>query len=1102
MLCFILSINAVGQTYVNVGDFKYQLNGTEAYVAGFASSEGVVDVVIPETIESEGLTFRVSKINYGAFDATKTNYNSVINSVTTIGELDSIGSKAFWYCNNLKTINIRGGHIGEYAFHYCKSLQKINLTAKNIGHDAFRDCTNLQELTLNAWDIDYFAFQNCTSLQKAILDVKTISYKAFQGCSSLEILDLGNRLTRIDHNAFENCVKLAYVVIPASCVNHRSETYHKVYQYKSGSYYYFDTSYEVGFTDCLYNDDVSYDLSYHVYRNTTGYKIEDLNNAFTGCNRLQAIIYLGNQTSKCGSNANVYNAKDWGTWGSTTFDYCGSAPAPTLSFTGQVAGFQITDYQLDALEKDAGTYTTTVPVTFSNGDITFTVTKEFTYTINPAPLTARVKDASRVYGDANPQFETEYSGFITGEDESVITSQGSYSTSATAMSDAGNYTVTKSGVTAKNYAVTYEPGTLTVTKAPLTMTARNKTMDYGSRVPTLEVDYSGLKNSEAKPAWTTEPEVTTTASSTSDAGTYPITISGGEAKNYNVTMKPGTMTVRKVALTATTMNATREYGDENPDFELTYSGLKNDETAPAWTVEPTFTTPATKSSPVGIYSINATGGEAKNYYVEFVNSGKLTVEKAPLRATARSLTKVQGESNPTLIVDYEGFKNGETPDVLEREPTVTTTATKNSRIGTYPITVKDGEAMNYEFEYVNGTLTIVEDPSIVVTTDDRITVDEVNTRKGQSVAMAIGLENKSTDLTAYQFELTLPAGFSIAKNAKGKFIVTKGDRYEDDEQSLTVTDQGNGIYRFVCFSLSNGVIEGTSGAILNVTIDVADDMEEGTYQASVGNIVLTKTGGSQQKTAVVKFNIVVNNVIMGDANDDGEVNVTDIVEMVNSIMNRPSERFVEAAADMNGDGEVNVTDIVLVVNFIMTNNGNGSRSSEQSQWASTANDLLTLVGGNSQPFGLWLTNEATYLASQFDIRLSAGQSLESVTLNNSRAGGHLLTCEEIAAGLYRVVIFSLTGNPFRGNNGELLNINVKGQGEVSIENILFVTADASEKRFADLSSGTTAIGMARKLAEPADIYTTDGRMVRRQATSLSGLPKGVYIVNGKKEIVK
>ena len=855
--------------------------------------------------------------------------------------------------------------------------------------------------------------------------------------------------------AFYNCKKLSYVVIPRTCI-----------------YYYGGIRYDFS------------DLS---------------NNVFYGCDRLQAIIFRGNLTSKCGSNASVYLAKNFGTWNKTVFAYSGSAPTPTLSYTAQVAGFKIKEYNLPTLQKDAGTYTTTVPVTFSNGDITFTVNKEYTYTINPAPLTARIKETTRVYGEDNPQFETEYSGFITGEDEKLITSEGSYSTTATKGSDAGTYSITQTGVTAKNYTVTYEPGTLTVTKAPLTMTARNKTMDYGSRVPTLEVDYEGLKNSEAKPAWTVEPTITTAASSTSDAGTYPITISGGEAKNYNVTMKPGTMTVRKVALTATTMNANREYGDENPDFELTYSGLKNDETAPAWTVEPTFTTPATKTSPVGTYSINASSGEAKNYYVEYVNTGKLTVEKAPLRATARSLTKVRGKSNPTLEIDYEGFKNGETVLALTKEPVITTTATLNSRPGVYPITVSDGVAMNYEFEYVNGTLTVVEDPNIVLTTDDQLAVAEVTARKGKSVAVDICLNNKSTDLTAYQFDLVLPTGFTLAKNAKGKFLVTKTDRYEDDDQSLNITDQGDGVYRFVSFSMARGVIEGTSGAILNLTVDVAADKEAGTYQARIEDIVLTKVDGIQEKTDVVRFNFVVNNVIMGDANGDEEVNVTDIVEMVNYIMNRPSARFVEAAADMNGDGDVNVTDIVLVIDIIMA--ADGSRSSERSKWTDTANDWLSLSGGNGQPFGLWLTNNSGYVASQFDIRLSAGQTLEGVTLNGSRANGHQLTCEEITAGLYRVVVFSLTGSPYRGDSGELLSISVKGQGDVSIENILFVTENATEKHFDDLNSGTTAIDIA-KLAEPADVYTTDGRMVRCQATSLSGLKKGVYIVNGKKQIVR
>ena len=61
----------------------------------------------------------------------------------------------------------------------------------------------------------------------------------------------------------------------------------------------------------------------------------------------------------------------------------------------------------------------------------------------------------------------------------------------------------------------------------------------------------------------------------------------------------------------------------------------------------------------------------------------------------------------------------------------------------------------------------------------------------------------------------------------------------------------------------------------------------------------------------------VKDIIPGDANKDKQVNVTDIVAMVNYIMNKPSTDFDFDAADVNEDGEVNVTDIVATVNIIM-----------------------------------------------------------------------------------------------------------------------------------------------------------------------------------------
>ena len=72
--------------------------------------------------------------------------------------------------------------------------------------------------------------------------------------------------------------------------------------------------------------------------------------------------------------------------------------------------------------------------------------------------------------------------------------------------------------------------------------------------------------------------------------------------------------------------------------------------------------------------------------------------------------------------------------------------------------------------------------------------------------------------------------------------------------------------------------------------------------------------------------IEIDPIVTGDANADGEVNVTDIVATVNKIMGHEDASFNMTAADVNKDGEINVTDIVMMVNIIMSS---GSRMDER-----------------------------------------------------------------------------------------------------------------------------------------------------------------------------
>ena len=57
---------------------------------------------------------------------------------------------------------------------------------------------------------------------------------------------------------------------------------------------------------------------------------------------------------------------------------------------------------------------------------------------------------------------------------------------------------------------------------------------------------------------------------------------------------------------------------------------------------------------------------------------------------------------------------------------------------------------------------------------------------------------------------------------------------------------------------------------------------------------------------------------MGDLNEDGVINVLDIVIEVNIILGIfiPTDSQLQAG-DLNGDGGINVLDVVLIVNLIL-----------------------------------------------------------------------------------------------------------------------------------------------------------------------------------------
>jgi hypothetical protein len=169
----------------------------------------------------------------------------------------------------------------------------------------------------------------------------------------------------------------------------------------------------------------------------------------------------------------------------------------------------------------------------------------------------------------------------------------------------------------------------------LTVNVANAAMTAGAALPTFTASTTGLENGDTVGTTIIE-TLSTTATSNSPAGTYPITatVTGSSAKNYAVVVENGTLTITaatKATLTVTANNASRVYGAANPNFTGTVTGAQNGDT-----FTESFSTTATTTSSVGTYTIvpSVTGTNLGNY-TEDIDDGTLTVTAA---ATTTTLT--------------------------------------------------------------------------------------------------------------------------------------------------------------------------------------------------------------------------------------------------------------------------------------------------------------------------------------------------------------------------------------------------------------------------------------------------------------------------------
>ena len=144
----------------------------------------------------------------------------------------------------------------------------------------------------------------------------------------------------------------------------------------------------------------------------------------------------------------------------TEYVYDGTEKKPAVTVkNGETVLVEGTDYTLDyANNVNAGTAKVT-----ATGKGNYASIKTVEYTIKKAQLTIKVDDAQVICGKEAPQYEVSYEGFVAEETKDVLEGTLTITCDYTKESPAGStYDITPSGLTSKNYDITFVPGKLTV----------------------------------------------------------------------------------------------------------------------------------------------------------------------------------------------------------------------------------------------------------------------------------------------------------------------------------------------------------------------------------------------------------------------------------------------------------------------------------------------------------------------------------------------------------------------------------------------------------------------------------------------------------------
>jgi filamentous hemagglutinin family protein len=331
--------------------------------------------------------------------------------------------------------------------------------------------------------------------------------------------------------------------------------------------------------------------------------------------------------------------------------------------------------------------------------------------INPVALTVTANTAAKTYDGLawSGGNGVSYSGFINGETSAVLGGVLAYGGSSQGAINAGSYTLTPSGLTSPNYAISYADGNLLINPAALTVTALDAATTYDGLAWTggNGVSYSGFVNGETSAVLGGTLAYGGNSQGAINAGSYALTPSGLTSPNYAISYAGSNLLINPAALTVTALGANKTYDGlaYSGGNGVVYSGFVNGESTNVLGGSLAYGGNAQGAVNVGSYIIAPSGLTSSNYAIAYGSAG-FTITPATLTYAATPASFFSGQIPSGLSGTVNGFAAG---DTLANSTTGslawTSTVDGFSQSALYPINGGGLLASNYVFVQAAGNAT-------------------------------------------------------------------------------------------------------------------------------------------------------------------------------------------------------------------------------------------------------------------------------------------------------------------------------------------------------------------------------------------------------------